>query len=157
MATGSQPPSRPLPAATDARAARRAVLGARPHERKQNQIAIIAASLAVATVLIGGFYYAVMPSFSPSEPPSAAEPTAAARATDTFNESRTGKVVFMPQQGNVCRQVQFNNETGRFGNEREVPCDQAATRAKSIAPRPAAPPSPIGSSYNSFRDLFVKR
>src|SRR5262245_25629983 len=118
MAIGSQPSSHPLPSPADARAGRRAVLGARPHERKRNHIAIIAASLSVGAVLIGGFYHAMMPSFSPTEPPAAES-----AATDTFNESRTGKVVFMPPQGNVCRQVQFNNETGQLVNEREVPCD----------------------------------
>src|SRR5436309_3019708 len=100
MMTSAQPSSPPRPAPGDTRASRRAVLGARPHERKQNQIAIIAASLAVVAVLIGGFYYAVLPSFSPATPP--AEPSAAA-AADTFGESRTGKVVFVPRQGNVCR------------------------------------------------------
>jgi hypothetical protein len=50
--------------------------------------------------------------------------TAARDAGDTY----TGSVLYMPQEGRNCRQMLFDNNTGRFTDNGAVDCESAAYR-----------------------------
>jgi len=49
--------------------------------------------------------------------------TAAAGQND--NDVYTGSIVYMPDNGTLCRQLLFDNETGQFTDNGYVDCDQA--------------------------------
>jgi hypothetical protein len=51
--------------------------------------------------------------------------TAAAR---NAAEIYTGSVLYMPQEGRNCRQMLFDNHTGRFTDNGSVDCENAAYR-----------------------------
>jgi hypothetical protein len=53
------------------------------------------------------------------------KPTTAAR---TAGEIYTGSVLYMPQEGRNCRQMLFDNNTGRFTDNGAVDCENAAYR-----------------------------
>jgi hypothetical protein len=52
-------------------------------------------------------------------------PATAARNT---GEVYTGSVLYMPQEGRNCRQMLFDNNTGRFTDNGSVDCENAAYR-----------------------------
>ena len=52
-------------------------------------------------------------------------PAAAAR---NAGEIYTGSVLYMPQEGRNCRQMLFDNHTGRFTDNGSVDCENAAYR-----------------------------
>ena len=51
-------------------------------------------------------------------------PTAARNAGEVY----TGSVLYMPQEGRNCRQMLFDNHTGRFTDNGAVDCENAAYR-----------------------------
>src|ERR1700729_4343339 len=53
------------------------------------------------------------------------KPAAAARNT---GEVYTGSVLYMPQEGRNCRQMLFDNNTGRFTDNGSVDCEKTAYR-----------------------------
>jgi hypothetical protein len=50
--------------------------------------------------------------------------TAARNAAEIY----TGSVLYMPQEGRNCRQMLFDNQTGRFTDNGSVDCENAAYR-----------------------------
>jgi hypothetical protein len=60
--------------------------------------------------------------------------------TDTvsrkFAENHVGRLFFDSVEGAVCRELQFNNDTGRFSNERSMRCDDAQLRREDVADAP---------------------
>ena len=62
------------------------------------------------------------------------------RSTDAasrrFAENRMGRLFFDSVEGAVCREMQFNNDTGRFSNEKTMRCDDAQYRTEDIANAP---------------------
>lgn len=53
---------------------------------------------------------------------------AAAGAAATDGEIYTGTILYMPESGNACRQLLFDNQNGRFTDNGYVDCYHAATR-----------------------------
>ncbi len=51
-------------------------------------------------------------------------PAAARNAAEIY----TGSVLYMPQEGRNCRQMLFDNQTGRFTDNGSVDCENAAYR-----------------------------
>jgi hypothetical protein len=51
-----------------------------------------------------------------------------APAARTAGEIYTGSVLYMPQEGRNCRQMLFDNHTGRFTDNGAVDCENAAYR-----------------------------
>jgi hypothetical protein len=51
-----------------------------------------------------------------------------ATAARNAGEIYTGSVLYMPQEGRNCRQMLFNNNTGRFTDNGSVDCENAAYR-----------------------------
>jgi hypothetical protein len=52
----------------------------------------------------------------------------AATAARNAGEVYTGSVLYMPQEGRNCRQMLFDNHTGRFTDNGAVDCENAAYR-----------------------------
>jgi hypothetical protein len=52
-----------------------------------------------------------------------AAPVAIAPSDD---EIYTGSILFMPPEGRICRQILFDNRTGRFSDNGNVDCEHAA-------------------------------
>jgi len=53
-----------------------------------------------------------------------------------FAENHTGRLFFDSLDGAICREMQFNNDTGRFSNEKSMRCDDAVTKRDDIANAP---------------------
>jgi len=51
---------------------------------------------------------------------------AAAANAPSDDELYTGSILFMPDEGNICRELLFNNQTGRFSDNGYVECERAA-------------------------------
>ena len=84
--------------------------------RRQNRIVAMAASVVVALVLTAGItYMATAPTVDRTA-------VAKQRPDDRFNQTREGIVRFAEGEGRLCRQVDFNNTSGRFSNEAQVTC-----------------------------------
>jgi hypothetical protein len=56
----------------------------------------------------------------------AAAMAAASAAAD--DEIYTGSILYMPDSGNACRQLLFDNQNGQFTDNGYVDCDRAAYR-----------------------------
>jgi hypothetical protein len=61
-----------------------------------------------------------------TETRQAAAAAAALAAAD--NEIYTGSILYMPNSGNDCRQLLFDNQNGQFTDNGFVDCDRAAYR-----------------------------
>jgi hypothetical protein len=56
--------------------------------------------------------------------------------------------IVLPGPGSMCRELQFDNDTGVFSNDRLRPCDDK---------QPSGMAAQNGSGLSSFRDAFSKR
>jgi hypothetical protein len=120
----------------------------RERARKQNAALALAACAVLAVILVTGIVYvATLPSVT--RIPSALR----GKAPDRFVETRTGVIRFEEGGRNQCRQLDFNNETGRFANEAQVPCyDPTAPDTSSQLPR-----SQAADRLDAIRGTFVKK
>jgi hypothetical protein len=77
----------------------------------------------------------------------AAAVAAALAAAD--GEIYTGSILYMPDSGNACRQLLFDNQNGQFTDNGYVDCDQAAYRGARATPKrwPAARVRVISSGF----------
>jgi hypothetical protein len=60
--------------------------------------------------------------------------TAAAKALSD-DEIYTGSILYMPNDGNVCRQLLFDNHNGRFTDNGNVDCERAAYQGSLDSPK----------------------
>jgi hypothetical protein len=114
--------------------------------RAQNSALAVVACLALAAILAVGFVTVDV------APASKGAPGQAAAAVDRFIATRTG-IVRVGDGRRDCRQVDFNNETGRFSNEMRVSCDDAS--AADLNGR--LPKSEAGNRFEAIRGSFVKK
>ena len=98
----------------------------------------------VLTVGMQGGYR--MPGFGP---PLAAP----AVAPGSFAATHTGAVLFSSFDGVICKQFDFDNDSGRLANGRLVRCDEA--EAASLGPSDGLPPGPFGRT-TSIRAAFSR-
>jgi hypothetical protein len=63
---------------------------------------------------------------------------AAAVIVPSDDELYTGSILFMPHQGTFCRQLLFDNRTGRFNDNGLVDCERAIYRSASSTPNARA-------------------
>jgi hypothetical protein len=47
----------------------------------------------------------------------------------------TGSILYMPDSGNACRQLLFDNQNGQFTDNGYVDCDRAAYRGTDTTPK----------------------
>jgi hypothetical protein len=78
---------------------------------------------------------------------------APALAPGSFAETHTGSVLFSSFDGVICKQFDFDNETGRLANGKLVRCDESQTAPAwpSDGPRPG----PYGRTL-SIRAAFAR-
>ena len=57
---------------------------------------------------------------------AAKHPTGAAVEASNDDDIYTGSILYMPDTSNVCHQWLFNNQNGRFTDNGNVNCEQAA-------------------------------
>jgi hypothetical protein len=116
---------------------------ARSRERSR-QIAVLAvmAGVLVAGLLVAGKFEVWQTLFGRS-----AAQLAAARSDD---EIYTGTILYEPPQGALCRELLFDNRTGRVQDNGLVDCEQAYYRGSGKAVGQSAAPRAVAIS-ESFR------
>jgi hypothetical protein len=123
---------RRLTSAQRRKAERRAV-----RERSRNSRLALAGFVALAAAITFGIHTAWMPPFMTTATGTGSTAEAPAdTAPRTHAESRIGRLFFNSLDGAICREMQFNNDTGRMSNEKTVRCDEAATREQNEAMPP---------------------
>jgi hypothetical protein len=92
--------------------------------RKKSRSESIRQTLGVVAVggLLGTGLFAIADYFTVQH---WVKPATAAR---NAGEIYTGSVLYMPQEGRNCRQMLFDNNTGRFTDNGSVDCENAAYR-----------------------------
>jgi hypothetical protein len=88
----------------------------------------IAATAAVMAVLTAGFFAATETKIELS----AAKPT----ATPSDDEIYTGSILFVPDDGKVCRRFLFDNRTGQLSYGGLVDCERAYYQNRGEPPIP---------------------
>lgn len=68
-----------------------------------------------------------------------------------FAENHLGRLFFDSLDGAICREMQFNNDTGRFSNERSMRCDEFEARPDD------APQTEARARTFSLRSGFTDR
>ena len=93
--------------------------------RKKSRSESIRQSLGVVAVgaLLGTGLFAIADYFTEQHWVRPAAP-----AARNAGEIYTGSVLYMPQEGRNCRQMLFDNHTGRFTDNGSVDCENAAYR-----------------------------
>jgi hypothetical protein len=120
----------------------------RERARKQNAALAIAACAVLAVILVTGIVYVAM-TLGVTRTPLALR----GKAPDRFTETRTGVIRFEEGGRNQCRRVDFNNETGRFANEAQVPCyDPTVPDTSAQLPR-----SQASDRFDAIRGTFGKK
>ena len=64
-----------------------------------------------------------------------AQRQAAALLPSDDDEIYTGSILYMPDMGNVCRQLLFDNQNGQFTDNGYVDCERAAYRSRMDQPK----------------------
>jgi hypothetical protein len=86
----------------------------------------ITAVAAVIAVLAAGFFAATETKIEISSAKPAARPS--------DDEIHTGSILFVPDDGKVCRRVLFDNRTGRLSDSGLVDCESAYYRSPGTPP-----------------------
>lgn len=60
---------------------------------------------------------------------------AAAAAAQSDDEIYTGSILYMPDEGNICHQVLFDNQTGLLTDNGNVDCERAAYQSTLDTPK----------------------
>jgi hypothetical protein len=106
------------------RFARRPNIHPRPRDnsRQTAVVVAIAAFLALGLLATGGYVAARQ------------RPAVVATASDD-DEIYTGSILYMPDEGRICRQLLFDNHTGRLRDNGSVDCERATYRGSSDTPK----------------------
>jgi cysteine synthase len=117
---------------------------ARPQKRDA-----VRQTLAVIAVgaLLGGSLFGTGEYIAARQKAAAA---AAAAATASDDEIYTGSILYMPNEGRTCHQLLFNNRSGRFTDNGNVDCVNAAYRSPSEAKQWSV--ARVRVISNNFRD-----
>ncbi len=60
---------------------------------------------------------------------------AAAALAQSDDEIYTGSILYMPNEGNICRQLLFDNHNGRFTDNGYVDCERAFYQGSLDTPK----------------------
>jgi hypothetical protein len=99
--------------------------GTRPGPRQVG--AIVAISLCFCAGAFGIGRYVILT--------RQAAAVAAALAAVDDDDIYTGSILYMPDSGNACRQLLFDNQNGQFTDNGYVDCDRAAYRGTDTTPK----------------------
>ena len=73
-----------------------------------------------------------------------------------FSQNHTGSVLFSSFDGVICKQLQFDNDTGRLTGGKLVRCDEAQAAATAAAKAAAETPPAGPQRALSIRSAFTK-
>jgi hypothetical protein len=122
--------------------------------RRQNALmAIVAAGVVVLVLASGITYVATVPTgVMATEPTMVRAPVGdpQRKSDPRFNETGKGIVRYAEGEGRRCRQVDFNNRSGRFSNEALVACYDPKTQ--DISSR--MPQAQVGDAFDQMRNSF---
>jgi len=71
-----------------------------------------------------------------------------------FAENHVGRLFFDSVEGAVCRELHFNNDTGRFSSERSMRCDESLAKQDDLL---NAPDTEARARASSLRSTFSGR
>ncbi len=127
----------------------------RSRGRGETGISTLIVCLLLALVLGCGLVYTGMvPAFSglvPGFPQSSGPPSEVTAVR--YVEGRTGQILFVPIFGEICRQVIFNNDTGRWSRESRVRCEDVLLGDLTPESRTAA----SGERLTVIREAFARK
>jgi hypothetical protein len=113
---------------------RRKAQGSAARERARNARFALAGFIVLGAAITFG----VHTTWSPS--PAPIKITSMKVSTDgvsrKFAENHLGRLFFDSVEGAVCREVRFNNDTGRLSDERSMRCDEPQLRQENVADAP---------------------
>ena len=116
-------------------------------ERSRNaRFAFVGFALLGITLAVGLQIGWTPPGFGP---PLAAQP----HAPGGFADTHTGSILFSSFDGVLCKQLRFDNDSGRVTGGKLVRCDEAQAAADGPVEIPAAGPQ---IRTQSLRDAFRK-
>src|ERR1700689_3724363 len=98
--------------------ARRSKVRPRGRERSRQMVVVAAIGGVLATGL-----------FATREIQIPRSPAVATIAPSDDDEIYTGSILYMPYDGKICRQVLFDNRTGRLNDNGLVDCERAIYRS----------------------------
>jgi hypothetical protein len=107
--------------------ARRSKVRPRGRERSRQMVVVAAIGGVLATGL-----------FATREIQIPRSPAVATIAPSDDDEIYTGSILYMPYDGKICRQVLFDNRTGRLNDNGLVDCERAIYRSASATPNARA-------------------
>jgi hypothetical protein len=108
--------------------------GSAARERARNARIALAGFVVLGAAITFGIHTTWAPASPPIKITSMKVPTDT--ASRKFAENHVGRLFFDSVEGAVCREMQFNNDTGRFGNEKAMRCDDAQYRSEDVADAP---------------------
>jgi hypothetical protein len=94
---------------------------------------------AIGSVLTVGLFVAgelKVGQFLPWPSLSKLAPASKPASTPSEEEIYTGSILYVPNEGTICRQLLFDNRTGRFRDNGLVDCEQAYYRGTGENARP---------------------
>ena len=130
-------------------AGRRKAEGSAARERARNARIALAGFVVLGTAITFGVHTTWAP--PKVKITSMRVPTDAASLK--FAENHVGRLFFDSVDSAICREMQFNNDTGRFTNEKTMRCDDAQFRPEDIAD---APPTDARARAFSIRGSFAR-
>jgi hypothetical protein len=135
--------------------AKRSKRGRRGRDGAGQTVAVIAIGALLAAGLFATGKYVVMQQPAPATVKLASpvgavtEAKATTAAASGDEEIYTGSILYMPFEGRTCRQLLFNNLSGRFTDNGYVDCVQAAYQGGDGLPKmwPTARARVISSAF----------
>jgi len=116
-------------------------------ERTRNGRLAFAGFVVLGIVLTVGMHGGyTLPGFGPPLAVSTIQP-------GSFEATHRGSILFSSMDGVICKQFDFDNDTGRLANGRLVRCDEA--EAAGMAPADGPPPGPMNRTL-SIRSAFSR-
>lgn len=119
----------------------------KPDNRARNRIFIVAGLLLV---VCGWSLYAASHLLRPSEMMRTSMQKAPG---DRSEELRTGEILVVPLEGNICQKKIIDNRTGQIRDGGTVVCDEAVSWNSNLASSPQA----AQSRMNAIRDAFSRK
>ena len=129
-------------------ARRRKAEGRATRERSRNSRVALIGFIALAAVITLGVHTSWTP---PPMKLSMTVPTD--EASQRFAQSHVGRLFVSSLDDAICREMQFNNDTGRFSDDKTIRCDEAELRQDAAAP----PATDARTRAFSIRNGFTTR
>jgi len=122
--------------------------------RSQERTRIIISVLGLLAFLSGLLLLGHVSGLTPfALRPSPTEPAVVDVPDQSFYKTRTGQVVFVPLKGNICLRSRFNNETGRFSEDEQIPCSDVLPQGTPDVDDEGY----VAARMGALRDAFTKR